>query len=859
MSKRRKDASLSTVNSEYRPFWEALQEENTDAFVRRYEDLPKEQQLQLLHDSHVRRRTLLHVACDMGMSEIVEVLLRSVADLPDRDVFLWKQDKKKWTALHYACLRQRLDIVRQLLRPWPAHPEDDGPNPPQSIPLEGTKDLLTLRTTLEIMSEILRHSRGNPNVQFHAFRLLFAPCILPKADLEDAVPIVVVGEKNSGKSTIIKTLQLEGAKVRIKHLFKNVRGVAQHKAGIIPTQVHQHSYLGRVVFYELSGNREFVHEAILEAGHLTDAVFLLVIDTREEIDAMTRQIVYWINFIRYHTSCQVDSPQPQDIMPNIIVTGSHKDVLPRGRYLAPNERFLIAFSRARHIIRDFRLITRLTMDCRKATAEMLHIQWKLYYELQRLRRHRSALPGVCYVLYSVIQSLCEQKKERAITLNQFVHEISTSGIKHYKLLPQNPEELTRHCEKLHQLNVLLLLADKDNVGDSWIITDPRPLLDQIEFALFSHRKGVKSAFQTTEEEQPERSWLDLALASLSDLKESFQMVRPALVVTSNADLLIKVMKHYKYCDEVVLPDDANQPAQTVFYIPHLLPQKLELDPWELPSDQYTYMCTWAMAPELYHYFMPHLVHKLLLHLSLSSIVPLHCSRSHRSLAWADPSSGVEVFISDYNSEVLALNVRCYKGKEIDCLKVRTAIIRKICSIVGKLDEQLNIREVVVPRSRVQRRRLNLPVTNPLHTKLKHCTMENIRDSVRNGRELVVSSDPATMVTLSDLLHFEPYSRVQKMQERLRAHLGNPEMRDKRVTEEFLAELLVALGGADIERDLLRLLLDLIQADPQLLPNPETPLNIASLAHRMLQSTHLTYSELREHLDSISIVKLSDFQ
>ena len=85
------------------------------------------------------------------------------------------------------------------------------------------------------------------------------------------------------------------------------------------------------------------------------------------------------------------------------------------------------------------------------------------------------------------------------------------------------------------------------------------------------------------------------------------------------------------------------------------------------------------------------------------------------------------------------------------------------------------------------------------------------------------------------------------------------MRDICVTEEFFLGLLTAFGGVDISRDLLSLLLDLIQADPQLLSVPETPINIASLASGIVQSTRLTYSELREHLDSVSLVKLSDLQ
>ena len=400
--------SVSTLRSEFKPLWEAILEDNLDSFRRQFRELSREGQIEIVQVRN-EGETLLHVACDIAAADIVAMLLHTMGE-PEiksdrREELLWLLDiEKRWTPLHYACRQQRADIVKQLL--YPPWPNGDGIRArtcPQTIPSTVTTTLLSTETTLEIMRLLLQHSRGNPLYGFNDFNARFPSCRLPKSSLEHAVPIVVLGEKNSGKSTIIKSLQIEGAGTRLLYLFKNVSGAAQHRGGVIPTQVEEHNYLGKVVFFELSGNREFVHEAILELGHLADAVFIMVIDTREEIPVMIQQMVYWADFIRQHAHYRADDTTLQ---PNIIIIGSHRDVLPFGRMLAPNERFLIAYSRAQAAFQNCNVLSLHTMDFRRATLQILVIQYKLYYLLQKLRQNRPPLPSISYVLYSVINDLC---------------------------------------------------------------------------------------------------------------------------------------------------------------------------------------------------------------------------------------------------------------------------------------------------------------------------------------------------------------------------------------------------------------------------------------------------------------------
>ena len=734
------------LRSKFKPLWEAILEENLDSFRQQFRELSREAQIEIVQVRN-ERRTLLHVACDKAAADIVAMLLHIMGE-PEihsyqREELLWLLDlAKRWTPLHYACRQQRADIVKQLL--YPPWPNGDGIRArtcPQTIPSTVTTTLLSTETTLEIMRLLLQHSRGNPLYGFNDFNARFPSCRLPKSSLEHTVPIVVLGENNSGKSTIIKSLQIEGTGRRLLHLFKNVSCASQHNGGVIQrTPVEKHKYLGKVVFFELPGNREFVHEAVPKLDHLADAVFIMVIDTREKIPVMTKQMVYWADFIRQHANYRADNTSSQ---PNIIIIGSHRDVLPLrfGRMLAPNERFLIAYIKAQAAFQNFNVLSLHTMDFRRATLQILVIQYRLYYLFQQLRRNRPPLPSISYVLYSVISDLCEQKKEKAITLHELLQELTNASSGHHLLLPQDAGELLEYCEHLKQFNVILVLKDNENIENSWIMTDPLPLVAEIEEAVFANTNDVIPAYHTSTSEADQQqnlssSRLSLVLSQQStgimergELERKFHSVTDP--TTSDMDLLIKVMKHFKCADEILLPQTPPKPDRPCFYIPDLLPRKLDYENWHFNDPVYTCMDIWAMIPVE---FMPHHIQQLLLRISLSDIVPLNCSRSLQSLAWADPSIGAQILISDYNSEALVLNMRCFKGNEIKCLKLRSTIINEIRSLMAVIDHEFSFREIMVPRSEVMRTkfRKRLPILNPFHHDFRRSKIEYVKEIATNS-------------------------------------------------------------------------------------------------------------------------------
>ena len=651
-------------------------------------------------------------------------------------------------------------------------------------------------------------------------------------------------------------------------------GAAQHKGGVIPTQAPEHSYLGKVVFFELSSSREFVREAIMEIGHLVDAIFIIVINTKEEIDVMKEQMVIWADFIQQQM--KKTNISGTSLQPNVIIIGSHRDVLPLGRWAAPNERFLLAYHKAmaKAPLQNCNILSRYTMDFRKSTIEVHLIQSKLYRELERLRRHRPLLPSISYVLYSVISDLCEQKKEKAITLHELLQELTNTSSGHHLLLPRDAGEVYEYCDSLRKLNILHVLKDNDSIESSWIITDPLPMLAEIE--TLTNTNETSSAYCNTHrshEEDMEKQnitsgqnmsqWSNYVMRrngvmERDELERKFHSVTDP--TTSDTGLLIKVMKHFKYADEVLLPQTPPKPDHPCFYIPHLLPRKLDYENWHFNDPEYTYMGTWAMIPDKFLYFMPHHIHQLLLRISLSDVVPLHsgCRRTLGSFSWLDPSDGVQVFISDHNSQALVLNMRCFKGNEIKCLKQRSAIIMKVRSLIAQIDCDFTVSEIMVPRSRVEctKFKKSMPILNPLHHDLWHCKMEDIWNSIKEGKEGVLTHDSTNMVKVNDLLHFEPYCRLLKMPKELSTPLGDPASNDLELKRYFVIQLLQALSNiGKVDRRAHQLFLDIVGTTSSMLQCSDDPMAIGDDVYEK----GLTYSQLRKHLDSICVIRYNELQ
>ena len=793
-------------------------------------------------------RNLLHAVVASGTVELIMLILSAFGIKGELlDKMKWAEDKNGVTPLLLALESQNTEIFGLLFDP-PMERESPPPvSPLRRSQLNINQDFsvllqASLHNNLQVAGQILGRSFGNPVILCEGFNSHF-DIEFSATLLEHTIPLVVVGDSGVGKSSLIKSLHVEGALPWLKHFLFAVPGADTHKAGIIPTHFDS-IWFGKVVFFDLSSHREFVHEAILNFGSLVDAVYLIVVNLTDSIEKISQQIVYWLDFVHYH-----HSKLTSQSLPNVIVVGSHLHDIKLGRPLANRERFRdYAYPRAMSNIneRHFNIVSKAMMDCRKTSPENALLRYDLKGIFNHIRQARQPLPSKCYILYGIIKA--EQPRASfedfspeaifgAITVGHLVQELKSQK-PHCKLFDGTTQEVLKLCKPLVQLNLLLLLRDDDvTEEETWIVPDSRPFLSEIEKAIFHSPPN---------EDEPQDVWQKFkqfpynkgGILNHRDIVELFSKLPRAY----NINLLIQLMTHYKYCEVI----------EKVYFFPHLLKPTLDIPPWE--REEGRFMFAWTLAPKShYHYFMPHLIHHFLLWLSQAEELGVeNLERATRTLAWGD-TSGVEVVVHIHSSQRLLVSMRSTPNQQLKCLKLRKAFLKKAIEIMKSLEsnEDIKIVKSLIPFQTTGRKSI-LPFTKDGPSdknKIRLYDTDTIKKIIINRESISVrpSNYALPLVSIDELLFFEPYYHLDHhLRERL--YQSSNEV----VTEEDYHDMGMALG-----LEMLFLLLNILEIDHTILI--ETPLQgvIQGSYIQLMGQKRLTYRDLRDTLDSVSFFELEE--
>ena len=783
-------------------------------------------QLQRVDDNG---RNLLHVAVSSNNVEQVKLVLSACEKAGGiADKMKWMGDKDGDSPMLLAINLENVQIFNLIFDSSTLSNSPMYPLQQSSLRINQNFSVLlqaSLHNNLQVAGQILGPSFGNPVILYKGFNSHF-DIEFSATLLEYTIPLVVVGDSGVGKSSLIKSLQVQGALPWLKHFLFAVPGADTHKAGIIPTHFDS-IWFGKVVFFDLSSHREFVHEAILNCGSLVDAVYLIVVNLTDSIEKISQQIVYWLDFVHYH-----HSKLTSQSLPNVIVVGSHLHDIKLGRPLANRERFRdYAYPRAMSNVneRHFNIVSKAMMDCRKTSPENALLRYELRSIFNHIRQARQPLPSKCYILYDIIK--VQQPETGAITVGHLVQTLQLQ-MPHCKLFDGTAEEVLELCEPLVQLNLLLLLKnEKDTVEETWIVSDSRPNLSMIERTVFHTPLHQSNSFPFSKD----------GILNQSNIAELFSEL-PA-----DNDLLIQLMIHYKYCEVTTTAQN-----EKVYFFPHLLQPTLDIPPWE--KEEGRFMFAWTLAPEShYHYFMPHLIHHFLLQLSQAEELGVErFERATRTLAWGD-TSGVEVVVHIHSSKKLLVSMRSTPNQQLKCLKLRKAILKKVIEIMKSLEsnEDIKIVKSLIPFQTAGRRFI-LPFTNDGpsdKSKIRLYNTDTIKKIIINRESISVrpSNYALPLVSIDDLLFFEPYYHLDHhLRERLY------QSSDEVVTEEDYHDMGMALG---LEK--LFLLLDILEIDHTI--HRRTPLQgvIQGSYIQLMGQKRLTYRDLRATLDSVSFFELEE--
>ena len=140
-------------------------------------------------------------------------------------------------------------------------------------------------------------------------------------------------------------------------------------------------------------------------------------------------------------------------------------------------------------------------------------------------------------------------------------------------------------------------------------------------------------------------------------------------------------------------------------------------------------------------------------------------------------SGVEVLVEviEQNTMVLLL-MQCIQGQEMECVKLCSAIIRKILAAKDKFCSQVEMQEYFLDASDVS----SYPTSVD---KLAKVEMKEVIKTAQDAAPCILHQ--GGMISLNKLLYFEPYSALGK---KLLTSIFDPENNDKKVPTEMLHEI-----------------------------------------------------------------------
>ena len=813
--------------------WEAISAKDSARIDETFSEIDQKDRLKATRNEG---QTILHHAVETGDEPTIITVLERLNEIGLEHDLKWKRNDSGLTPVHLAVKTDQPSIVNHFFSsdntsslPFCRNSSISSLYSSSTVVPPDNSDLiqLALSVSFQMARIILDNCLGNPATLCDNFNKII-DFNIPRTLLETTVPLVVVGDSGAGKSSLIRTLQLEGTLRWLKHFVLCVPGADTHTAGIIPTHFES-VWFGKVVFFDLSSHREFVHEAILNCGSLVDAIFLIVVNLSDSKKKVTQQIVYWLEFIRYHYSKVASTP------PNVMIIGSHLLELMKLGAIVNRGRFRVhSLPRAMENIdqQNFNIIRKIEMDCRKTSPENAILRYDISAQCNRIRQSVLPLPSKCYILHAIVDDLVSKQPNeiKAITIADLLGVLQSQR-PHCRLFHGTVDEVLALCNKLHKLNLLLVLKNKESIPESWIVPDSYPFLCRIEEAIFP---------QTEDQPDPINDDSKNGVLTLSTLKEKL----PNQYTESHTDLLIMLMIHYKYCEEIKTRDN-----EICYFFPHLLKPLLDVPQWDKEDDRF--MFAWTIAPESdYHYFLPHLVHHFLLQLSQEEELCINnLERATRSLAWGDPS-GVEVIVHIHSSQRLLVSMRSTPDHQLNCLKLRKLVLRKIGEILKSLkpDEDIQVVESFIP---VQRRAVLPHINNDplLNNRVRLYATQTVKEVIRDRKAAVQPSNHATPLALiDDLLFFEPYYHIGNLL-RDRIHQSS----DDNITQEDYYDIGMNLGSAKLR--LLDALLDNIEQ-----PLTDVPIeDQIRLSYLRLMARHggLTYRQLRDRLDSISFFELED--
>ena len=578
-----------------------------------------------------------------------------------------------------------------------------------------------------------------------------------KHSVQTYINIFIVGNPETGKSTLVKAICKEATGILWKIIpkqLRRVRNVPLHTAGIIPTTFRSKTF-GNTVLYDLAGQVEYYtsHAAVIQSTVIsTPPAFIVVVNLSESEEKISRTLRYWWSFIDNHAARSSAPPQ-------VILVGSYADIVnSTGR--SAQEKLTQMSALLKQMSTSFHFAGQVQLDCRDPASRKLQHLCFLVNQSCSVLRQTADVDLRCHMLYAF---LLERFKGKVACT---VEDVAVSVRENRELLPENSAHLIPLISTLSDKGLLFLVKGGERYADWWIILQKQALLGEMNGMIFAPK-----SFR----QHKDLSW-STGVVPFSELKKEFSDYNPKMV----SEFLV----HLEFCFKIedhetlaLLKDEAEDTSPDVseeyYFFPALVSVENPLHVWEQDGAMVC-KCGWYYQCIRHDQFLAtHFLHVLILRLAFTFALKLDpgdcregslairrkCSVWKHGIAWLNGASIETVVEVGLQYQSVIVMMHCPTGKEAKCVELRSEVIQKVLQVKDE-----HCKAVKMSESFIHPTDVNYPFTQDDFDDVKFYSFTGIARTIIKGEENALDQRGRHPIPVQDLLLFDPDTNTELLTE-----------------------------------------------------------------------------------------------
>ena len=501
----------------------------------------------------------------------------------------------------------------------------------------------------------------------------FKEAILQALSFTTRKTLCIIGNAESGKSTLITALQAEstGFVGRTINHFRRVSDLRRRTAGIEIITFCSQKY-GEVLFFDFAGQHEYhgPHEMFLESLLSKPGVLmtlLLVVKATDEEEAILHQLHRWLSPVALMSTT--------DSCPQVIIIGSFLDKVRSKQEATAKLARCISATKQNLDELPITFAGFCFLNCRQPQSQGIDQLCSLLQDIP-IPEFRAALTQ--YSLAWVLSQIRSSLKSRAVQLSKFSAWIENNKNNLPRIMPP-PEEV---CQDLSAAGHTLYLSNKEESSRSWLVLDLPSILHDVYGTLFSQPKATINDFGLLHHQHLAALFrhLDLEILMVQQLLISLEFCIPV----DPSVLGVEV-------SELTQSEEANG----WLFFPALITSKSLQPTFEGPQQQIVPFLCWQLKTSKKHFISARVLQTILLRLAAHFVVKQHdeegdqqhcCNIWWNGIAWKS-KNGIDVIVCITNNRVIQVDGARKTSAENAC-RYLIGVISDILSVVRQLSPKL---------------------------------------------------------------------------------------------------------------------------------------------------------------------------